>query len=96
MDNVDEELLQPETNDDGEFLNKTQLARMNEAEAIAPNVWFAIASWSKSNDLLTPMERKAAFNFGCLRNKNRKLSSLKQALFALNIYNKSLELGFAE
>lgn len=94
MDKIDDKFLQPETNEDGEFLNDTQLARIGEAETIASETWFAIASWAKSNDFLTPIERKAAFNFGCLRNRNRKFSSLKQALFALSIYSKSIELGF--
>ena len=96
LDKFDDDLLQSEINEDGEPLNEAQLSKINEAESIKAEIWYAIAAWAKSNSLLTPIERKAAYNFGALRSRNRKFSSLKQVLFALSIYSKSLELGFSK
>lgn len=94
IDMFDDDVIQPETNEDGSYLNETQQKRIQEAEAIEPNYWFALANWSKSRDLLAPIERKAAFNFGTMRSRNRTFASLKQALFALKIIEKAKELGF--
>lgn len=94
FDKFDDSLMQSETNDDGTYLNETQQSRINEAEKIEPDYWFALANWAKSHDLLTPIERKAAFNFGTMRSRNKKIVSLKQALFALQIVSKSKDLGF--
>ena len=93
-DRFDEKLMQPDTNDDGSYLNEAQQGRIHEAESIKPNYWFTLANWAKTRDLLTPMERKAAFNFGTMRSRNRSIVSLKQAQFALNIVKKAEELGF--
>lgn len=90
----EDKLIQPETNDDGSYLNETQQSRIQEAEAIEPNYWFGLANWAKSRNLLTPIERKAAFNFGTMKSRNRGITSLKQALFALRIVEKAEELGF--
>jgi len=87
-------LIQPETNDDGSYLNETQQQRIKEAEAIEPNYWFELANWAKSKNLLTPMERKAAFNFGTMKSRNRGITSLKQAVFALKIVEQAQNLGF--
>ena len=70
-----EDLMQPDTNDDGSYLNETQQSRIKEAEAIEPNYWFGLANWAKSRNLLTPIERKAAFNFGTMKSRNRGLTS---------------------
>ena len=94
IDKFDEDLMQPDTNDDGSYLNETQQSRIQEAEAIEPNYWFGLAKWAKSRNLLTPIERKAAFNFGTMKSRNRGITSLKQALFALKIVEKAKELGF--
>lgn len=94
LDKFDDALMQPDTNDDGSYLNETQQSRIQEAEAIEPNYWFKLASWAKSNNLLTPIERKAAFNFGTMKSRNRGITSLKQALLALKIVEKAKELGF--
>jgi hypothetical protein len=92
----DESLMQEETNEDGSYLNETQLSRISEAEAIMPNTWFELAKWAKCNNALTPMDRKAAFNFGSMRSKNLKFKSLKQALYALKIMVHAKEQGFKE
>jgi len=89
-----DDLIQPETNDDGSYLNETQQQRIKEAEAIEPNYWFELANWAKSKNLLTPMERKAAFNFGTMKSRNRGITSLKQAVFALKIVEQAQNLGF--
>ncbi len=96
IDKFDDELMQPDTNDDGSYLNETQQSRIKEAEAIEPNYWFELANWAKRNNQLTPIERKAAFNFGTMKSRNRGITSLKQALFALKIVEKAKEQGFEE
>ena len=94
IDKFGEDLMQPDTNDDGSYLNETQQSRIKEAEAIEPNYWFGLAKWAKSRNLLTPIERKAAFNFGTMKSRNRGITSLKQAVFALKIVEKAKELGY--
>lgn len=89
-----EDMLQAETNDDGSYLNETQQSRIAEAESFKPEFWFSLAQWAKSNDLLTPIERKEAFNFGTLRSRNKSFKSLRQALIALEIIKKAREIGF--
>ena len=89
-----EELMQGETNDDGTYLNEAQQDRIQEAEAIEPSYWFGLANWAKSRNLLTPLERKAAFNFGTMRSRNRPIKTLRQAQFALKIVEKAVELGY--
>ena len=88
------ELMQSETNEDGSYLNEAQQNRIKEAEAIDSNYWFGLANWAKSRDLLSPLERKAAFNFGTMRSRNRAFKTLKQAQFALKIVEKAEELGY--
>lgn len=87
-------MMQAETNDDGSYLNEAQQSRIAEAEAIEPKYWFTLANWAKTRDLLTPIERKAAFNFGTMASRGRKFKSLKQAQFALKIVEKAKEQGF--
>ena len=93
-DKFDDKLMQSETNEDGSCLNEAQQDRIREAEAIEANYWFALANWAKTRDLLSPLERKAAFNFGTLRSRNRGMKTLRQAQFALKIIEKAEELGF--
>ena len=93
-DKFGEGLMQAETNDDCTYLNDAQQSRIQEAESIEANYWFGLANWAKSRDLLNPLERKAAFNFGTMRSRNRSIKTLKQALFALKIKEKAEELGY--
>ena len=93
-DKFGQELMQTETNDDGTYLNEAQQNKIQEAEAIEPNFWFALAKWAKTRDLLTPMDRKAAYNFGTMRSRNRTFKSLKQAQYAMKIVEKAQELWF--
>lgn len=94
LDKFDQELMQAETNEDGGYLNEAQQSKIQEAEAIEANYWFGLANWAKTRDLLSPLERKAAFNFGTMRSRNRNINSLKQAQFALKIVEKAEELGY--
>lgn len=94
IDKFDDELLQKEINEDGSYLNETQQNRIKEAEAYSPQFWFALANWAKVNNMLTPIDRKAAFNFGTMRSRGRAFASLKQAMYALRIANTAKEQGF--
>ncbi len=89
-----DELRQSETNDDGSYLNEAQKQCLEDAIKVEPNYWFALAQWAKANNQLTPIERKAAFNFGTMKSRGRDISSLKQAQFALKIVEKAKGLGF--
>ncbi len=93
-DRFGDDLMQPETNEDGSTLNETQRLRIQEAEEFDSNYWFGLANWAKSQNLLSPLERKAAFNYGTMRSRNRPISSLKQAQSALKIVAKAKELGY--
>lgn len=55
--------------------------------------WFAISKWAKENNLMSPLERKAAYNFGAITNRDQQLS-FKQAKFAAKILKQAKELGF--
>lgn len=90
------DMIQQETNDDGSYLNETQQQKIAEAESIDPNYWFRLATWAKTRDLLTPIDRKMAFNFGTMASRGRKIKTLKQALFALKIIEKAKDKGFEE
>lgn len=90
------DMIQQETNDDGSYLNETQQQKIAEAESIEPNYWFRLATWAKTRDLLTPIDRKMAFNFGTMASRGRKIKTLKQALFALKIVEKAKDKGFEE
>lgn len=94
IDKFDDELLQKEINEDGSYLNETQQNRIKEAEAYSPQFWFTLANWAKVNNMLTPIDRKAAFNFGTMRSRGRAFASLKQAMYALRIANAAKEQGF--
>lgn len=94
LEKFSEDLMQPDTNDDGSYLNETQQSRIQEACDIEPNYWFGLANWAKTRNLLTPIERKAAFNFGTMKSRNKNIASLKQAVFALKIVEKAKELGY--
>lgn len=94
LEKFDHKLMQSETNEDASSLNEAQKNRIREAEAIEANYWFALANWAKTRDLITPLDRKAAFNFGTMRSRNRAFKSLKQAQYALKIVERAAELGF--
>ena len=68
LDKFSQELMQTETNEDGSYLNEAQQSKIQEAESIEASYWFSLANWAKTRDLLTPLDRKAAFNLArCTR-----------------------------
>lgn len=96
MEKFEDNLMETEVNEDGSYLNETQQARIKEAESIKSSYWFALANWAKSRDLLTPMDRKAAFNFGTMRSRGRGFKTIKQAQYALKVSKMAEDLGFTE
>ena len=96
IEKFEEELLLKETNEDGSGLNETQKNRIKEAESYSPQFWFSLANWAKTNNMLTPIDRKAAFNFGTMRSRGRGFASLRQAMYALKIVTSAKENGFTE
>lgn len=66
---------------------------VNEMSEVSPIIWFSISKWAKENSFMTPLERKAAYNFGVINNRNQQLS-FKQAKFAAKIFKLAKELGF--
>lgn len=93
VEKFDEGMLQTEVNEDGNRLNDAQLQKINEAELVESEIWLSLAKWARNKDLLTPIDRKAAYNFGTLRSRGKGFS-LKQAQYALRIFSKAKELGF--
>ena len=94
FDRFSDEVIQQETNEDGTSLNEAQLSRINEASSIQSGTWLGLSAWAKSGNKLTPLERKAAYNFGIMQQKGKKIATLKQALLALQILSKATESGF--
>lgn len=94
LDKLGGDLLQKEVNDDGSCLNEEQQNCIQEADAIEANYWFGLANWAKTNDYLTPLDRKNAFNYGTIRSRNRSFKTLKQAQIALKLIEKAKELGY--
>ena len=66
---------------------------VNEMSDISPITWFSISKWAKENSFMSPLERKAAYNFGAITNRNQQLS-FKQAKFASKIIKQAKDLGF--
>lgn len=92
----DDALMQVEKNDDGSPLNKEQEEKIIEAKSIEPSTWFNLAQWAKTNNRLTPLECKMAFNYGTMRSRGRSFKSLNQALTALQLLKDARELGFED
>lgn len=66
---------------------------INDMSDITPVTWFALSKWAKENNQMSPLERKAAYNFGAISNRNQKMT-LKQARFGARIIKIAKELGF--
>jgi hypothetical protein len=63
-------------------------------QSIEAETWFNLANWAKARNQLSPVDRKAAFNFGSYRMRGENFRSEKQVQYAMRIYKKSKELGF--
>lgn len=94
FEKFDASLLQSEDSVQDSHLNEAQLGKIQLANSISSDEWFAIANWAKSMNLMSPLDRKTAFNLGTLRSRNQGVKSLKQALSALRIREEAIELGF--
>lgn len=66
---------------------------ITEMSEIAPVTWFALSKWAKENNMMSPLERKAAYNFGAINNRNQ-IMTLKQARFGAKILKLAKDLGF--
>ncbi len=93
-DKFDERLMQAQTNDDGSYLNQEQQNCIHEAESIDADYWFGLANWAKSNNFLTPLDRKSAFNYGTMHSRGKAFKTLKQAQHALKLVEQAKELGY--
>ncbi len=85
-------IMSPEAMID-DSLNAAQQDLIAQAWAIDSELWFAIAKWAKSNNQLTPLDRKMAYSFGTYKS-NGRMFSYKQANAGLKIIKKCQELGF--
>ncbi|MRS02344.1 hypothetical protein EG832_03815 [bacterium] len=66
---------------------------LEETACLEPSVWFALAKWAKENKKFGSMERKFLFNAGVAANSQNGMS-VKQAKWALDLYNQAKEDGF--
>lgn len=78
---------------ENEEQNKAKQEKMEEAANIPAETWFSIAKWAKSNNYLTPMAQKQAYNYGVMKQCGRRLS-FKQACNGIGILNEAQSLGF--
>ncbi len=74
-------------------LSPAEVKLLDEAANISPVIWFTLSKWAKEKNLLSPLERKTAYNFGALANRNQKFT-LKQAKFGLKLLKQAKDLGF--
>ncbi len=96
VERIPSDMLQKEEESNEAILNEAQQEKIKEAEEVPAETWFKISKWAKSKNLLTPIDRKAAFNFGAIRSRNQHFVSLKQAQYALRIRDKAIDEGFSE
>ena len=76
------------------FRNPAQAELIEKANSFSPEFWFTLAEWAKSNNLLTPLERKQAFNRGQMRGRSKLIEKLDIAQEAIRIIEKAREAGF--
>lgn len=89
-----EELRKKAGNGDGSPLNEAQQNLLDTTSSYSPDFWFGLAKWAKSNNCLTPTERRAAFTFGTMSSRNQRMKTIKQAKFAQSIIDNALSLGY--
>jgi hypothetical protein len=77
----------------GQTLSPQEAKMVEEASAIAAEVWFALSKWSKINNRFTPFDRKLSYNLGVL-SSSKKIFSAKQAKNGLRILKQAREEGF--
>lgn len=64
-----------------------------ETTCMEPSIWFALAKWAKENRKFGSNERKFLFYAGVAANSQNGMS-VKQAKWALDLYNQAKEDGF--
>lgn len=73
----------------------TEIKLIEDTSDVSPVTWFSLSKWAKEHSYMSPLERKAAYNFGSVVNRNQKLT-LKQAKLGAKILKQAKELGFKE
>jgi len=76
----------------GQQLSNKEITDIEEASTINAESWFSLAKWAKVNNMLTPFDRKLAYNLGVLHNRKLRLSP-KQAKNALRILKEAKSNG---
>jgi hypothetical protein len=72
-----------------------EIKLIEDTSDVSPVTWFSLSKWAKEHSYMSPLERKAAYNFGSVVNRNQKLT-LKQAKLGAKILKQAKELGFKE
>lgn len=97
LDNIEtfsDKITQTDISENPSSLNEFQKEKIQEAESYTSDYWFELAKWAKSNNFLTLIERKSAFNFGTKHSRGQKIKTLSQAQHALKIIENAKDLGF--
>jgi len=76
----------------GQQFSHQEITEIEEASRIKGESWFFIARWAKENNMLTPFDRKLAYNLGVLYNRKLRFSP-KQAKNALRILKEAKSNG---
>lgn len=94
IERVPNHLLQMDEPEVPPTINPEQAELIEKAQSFSSEFWFTLVEWTKSKNLLTPLERKTAFNFGQMRGRNKPIKTLKSAEEAIKIIKKAREEGF--
>ena len=94
IEKIPNHLLQTDEPEVPPFRNPAQAELIEKANSFSPEFWFTLAEWAKSNNLLTPLERKQAFNRGQMRGRSKLIEKLDIAQEAIRIIEKAREAGF--
>lgn len=93
IERVSEDMLMTKEVSEGITFNESQKQLIETMCDITSEIWFSLAKWAKENSELSPLDRKAAYNFGVSKNRHKALS-LKQAQYARSILEKARDKGF--
>lgn len=94
IERIPNHLLQIDEPEVPPTINPEQAELIEKAQSFSSEFWFTLVEWSKSKNLLTPLERKTAFNFGQMLGRNKPIKTLKSAEEAIKIIKKAREEGF--
>jgi len=93
VDRVSDDMIMTQEASEGITLNESQKQLIDDMCEVTQDIWFSLAKWAKENSMLSPLERKAAYNFGISKSRHKVLS-FKQAQYARSILEKSQDKGF--